>query len=110
PDQGNAVSALDDEIHIAKNFFRTVGLRDPDKLRDVPAARLRLGKRKVNSLLFFRQFDALDFFQLLDPALHLLRLGGLIAEAIDEYFQLFNALALITICGLELLLPLGLLR
>ena len=57
----------------------------------------------MNRLLFFRQLDALDLFQFLDPALHLLGLGGLIAEAVDEDFQLLDALALVAIGGFELL-------
>ena len=55
---------------------------------------------------FFRQFDALDLFQFLDPALHLFGLGGLIAEAVDKDFQLFDPLPLIAIGGFELLQPL----
>ena len=76
---------------------------------DAPAG-LGLRKRKVNGLFFRRDFDPLDLFQFLDAALHLLRLRGLVAEAIDEYFQLLDAVALIAVCGLQLLVALRLLR
>ena len=56
----------------------------------------------MDSLFFFWQFDALDLFQFLDAALHLLGFGGLIAEAIDEDFQLLNPISLIAIRGFEL--------
>jgi len=49
--------------------------------------------------LFLRQFDALDLFELLDAALHLLRLRGLVAKAIDKGFQMLDVLALIAIGG-----------
>ena len=64
----------------------------------------------MDCLFLFRQLDAIDLFQFLDAALHLLGLGRLIAEAIDEYFQLFDALALIAIGGFELLHALRLRR
>ena len=57
-----------------------------------------------------RNLDALDLFQFLDPALHLLGLGRLRAEAVDERLQLLDALPLIAIRRLELRLPLRLLR
>ena len=62
----------------------------------------------MNGLFFLGQFDALDLLQLLDPALHLLGLGRLVAKAVDEDFQLLDALALVAIGGFELLQPLGL--
>ena len=46
--------------------------------------------------------DTLDLLQFLDAALHLLRLSGLVAEAVDEDFQLLDALALVAIRRLEL--------
>ena len=64
----------------------------------------------MDGLLFLRQLDALDLFQFLDAALHLLGLGGLIAEAVDEDFQLLDALALVAVGGLQLFQALGLLR
>ena len=56
----------------------------------------------MNGLLFGRELDALDLVQFLDAALHLLGLGGLIAEAVDEGFQLLDALALVAVGGFQL--------
>ena len=56
----------------------------------------------MDGLLFRRQLDALDLFEFLDAALHLLRLGGLVAEAVDEGFQLLDAFALVAVGGFEL--------
>ena len=63
----------------------------------------------MNRLLFRRNFDALDLLQFLDAALHLLGLGRLGAEAVDERLELFDALALVLIGGLQLRAPLCLL-
>ena len=57
-----------------------------------------------------RQLDSFDLLQLLDPALHLLGLGGLVAEAIDEDFEVMNPLLLVPVGGLQLGAALGLLR
>ena len=57
----------------------------------------------MDGLLFGRKLDALDLLQFLDAALHLFRLGGLVAKAIDEGFELLDALALIAIRGFQLL-------
>ena len=54
--------------------------------------------------------DSLDLFQFLDAALHLLGLGRLVAEAVDEHFQLLDALALVAVGGFQLLLALRFLR
>ena len=64
----------------------------------------------MNRLLFRRNLDALDLLQFLDAALHLLRLGRLVAEAVDEDFQLLDAFALVAVRGFQLLAPLRLLR
>ncbi len=101
--QRDAVAALDDEIHAAEDEFVAIALRHVLKLGHDAAARLGLRKREVNGLLFGGQLDALDLFQLLDAALHLFGLGGLVAEAIDEGFQLLDALALVAIRGFQLL-------
>ena len=63
----------------------------------------------MDRLLFFRQLDAIHLFEFLDPALHLLGLGRLITETIDEYFQLLDTLPLVSVCSFELLAPLSLL-
>ncbi len=70
---------------------------------------LGCGKRKMDGLLFRRNLDALDLFQFLDAALHLLGLGGLVAEAVDEDFELLDAVALVAVGGLQLLVALRLL-
>ena len=47
-----------------------------------------------------RYLDALNFFKLFNAALHLLSLGGLVAEAGDERFKMLNMLALVLVgCG-----------
>ena len=101
--QGNAVAAFDHETDIAKYFFLAVRFGHVNELGDDPAAGFRLLEGKVDYLLFFRQFDAVDLFQFLDAALHLLGFGRLIAETIDENLQLLDALALIAIRRIELL-------
>ena len=68
------------------------------------------GKREVDGLLVLRNLDALDLLQLLDAALHLLGLGGLVAEAVDEGFELLDALALVLVGGDQRVAPLLLLR
>jgi hypothetical protein len=60
----------------------------------------------VNDRLFFRNLDALDLFQFLDARLHLLGLGRLRAEAVDERFQMLDLLALVLIGRNELRLAL----
>ena len=50
------------------------------------------GKRKVDRPLFLGDFDPLHLFQFLDAALHLFGFGRRVAEAVDEDFQLLDAL------------------
>ena len=57
----------------------------------------------MNGFLFLRNLDPLHFVQFLDPALDLFGLGRLVAEAIDERFQLLDAFALVAIRGFQLL-------
>jgi len=101
--QRDPVAAFDHETDVAKHFLFTIGLRHSNELGDDPASGFRLREGKVNGLFLFRQFDALDLFQFLDPALHLLGLGRLVAKAVDEDFQLLDALPLVAICRLQLL-------
>ena len=61
----------------------------------------------MNDRLFVGDLDALDLVELLDAALHLLGLGGLVAEAVDEGFELLDALALVAVGGLDLGAALG---
>ena len=51
---------------------------------------------------FFGDLDALDLFELLDARLHLLGLGGLRAEAVDEGLERLDAVALVLVGGHEL--------
>src|SRR6478609_7233150 len=74
------------------------------------SAGARLRKRKMDGLFFRRDFDLLHPLQLFDPALHLLGLGGLIAEAIDKRLKLVNLFFLVAVSGLKLRAALGLLR
>ena len=73
--------------------FAPVALRQPLGLSHDAARGRRLRKLEVNDRLFFGNLDALDLFQFLDPRLHLLGLGGLVAEAIDEGLKMLDALA-----------------
>ena len=60
----------------------------------------------MDGLLFLRNLDALDLLQFLDAALHLLGLGGLVAKAVDERFEVLDVFALIVIGGVQLRPPL----
>ena len=62
----------------------------------------------MNGLFFCREFNALDLLQFLDTALYLLGFGRLIAEAVDEDFQLLDTLTLVAIRRFKLLEALGL--
>ena len=79
------------------------------ELGDDAAARLGLGKAEVDGLLVRRDLDPFDALQFLDAALHLLGLGGLVAESVDKHFQLFNTFALVAIRSFQLLPTLRLL-
>ena len=108
--QRHAVAALDGEARAAKHMLRAVALRQALRLsHDAPRGR-RLGKLEMNDRLGFGDLDALDLFQFLDARLHLLGLGGLVAEAVDEGLQVLDAFALIAVCGHQLLAPLVFLR
>ena len=48
---------------------------------------MRLRELEVDGRFFFGDLDALDLVELLDARLHLLGLGGLVAEAVDEHFE-----------------------
>ena len=60
----------------------------------------------MNHQLFFWYFNALDLFQFLNAALHLLGLGGLRAESVDERLQVLDLQALVAISRLQLRPPL----
>ena len=92
-DQRHAVATLDGEARFGKDALRAVILSQVLCLDNRAARGRRLGKLEVDDWLFFGNLDALDFFQLLDARLHLLGLGGLGAEAIDEGLKMLDALA-----------------
>ena len=60
----------------------------------------------MDRLLLRRHLDALHALEFLDPALHLLGLGGLVAEAADERLELPDAVLLVLVGRLELAAPL----
>ena len=64
----------------------------------------------MDGLLFRRDLDAFDLVELFDPALHLLGLGGLVAEAVDEGFEMVDAILLVAVSGFELGAAVGFLR
>ena len=90
----------------AEHLLRAVALGKPLGLHNHAPRGRRLGKLEVNDRLFFGNLDALDLFEFLDAALHLLRFGSLGAEAIDEGLKMLDLLALVAIGGLELRAPL----
>ena len=49
----------------------------------------------MDGFFFRRNLDVFHPLQFFDPALHLLGLGRLVAEAIDESFKLVNLLLLV---------------
>src|ERR1700723_773139 len=95
----DALAAFDHEIYFVKdlmiiNAACSIALGNIRELGDNSSARFRLRKRKVNSLLFFRNFNSLYLFELFNSALNLLCLGGGVTEAIDKNFKLLDAIAL----------------
>ncbi len=108
--QRHAVAALDGEARAAKHMLRAVALRQALRLSHGAPRGRRLGKLEVNDGLGFGNLDALDLFQFLDARLHLLGLGGLVAEAVDEGLKVLDALALVAVSGHQLLAPLVFLR
>ena len=64
----------------------------------------------MNGALFVGQLDAVHSLKFFDPALHLLGLSGLIAKAVDENFELLNALALVAVGCFQLFEALRFLR
>ena len=107
--QRHTVATLNHETDGAKHPIFAVALGHLLKLRHHAPAGLGLGKREVDGLLLWRNLDALYALQFLDATLHLLGLGGLVAEAIDKRLNLLDAVALVAIGGLQLLLALSLL-
>ena len=84
---------------LREDLLRAVALGEALGLDDHAARGRRLGKFEVDDRFFFRDLDALDFFEFLDARLHLLGLGGLGAEAVDEDFKMLDLVALVAIGG-----------
>src|SRR5271157_1046568 len=97
PDQRDAVSAVNGEAHIAKNFFRSVAFRDPRALHNQAPAGLWLRESEMDGLFLGRNLDALDLLQFFDAALYLLGLRRLVAKAVDECLELLDAFALVLV-------------
>ncbi len=96
-DQRHAVAALDREASIAEDVLLAVALRESFSFDDHAAGGRRLREFEVDHRLFIRNLDALDFFEFLDPRLHLLGLGGLCAEAVDESLKMLDLVALVAL-------------
>ena len=94
-DQRHAIAALDRESSIAKDELLAVALRECFGFDDHAAGGRRLREFEVNHRLFIRNLDALDFFQLFNPRLHLLGLARLVAEAVDESLKVLDLVALV---------------
>ena len=102
-DQRHAVAALDGEARVGEYALDPVVLPQVLCRYNRAARGWRLGKFEMNDRLFLGNLNALDFFQFLDARLHLLGLGGLGPEPIDEGLKMLYALLLVAPCGLELL-------
>src|ERR1051326_1998812 len=100
--QRHTVAALDKEIDPREYPVIAVTLGDPVTLSHDSSAGLGLREFEVDGVLFGRNLNTLDPLQLLDAALHLFRLGGLVAEPVDESLQLRDPLLLIGVSGQEL--------
>ena len=99
-DQRHAVAALDGELDVVEHLLLAITLREPIGLHNHAPRGRRLGKLEVDHRLFFGNLDALDLFQFLDARLHLLGLGGLGAEAVDESFKVLDLDALVAVSRL----------
>jgi len=72
----------------------TIRSEDALQLEHDAAGARRLWKLEADALALGRDLDALDLVELLDAALHLARLGRLVAEAVDEGLGLLDLLLL----------------
>ena len=98
PDEGHLLSSLDGHIHIGEDGMITVLLRQPLDDHGVSSRSDGREEREVHRLtvdLF--DLDTLDLLQLFDPTLHLVALGRLVAEALDEALEILELLLLILI-------------
>src|SRR2546428_1412720 len=94
-DEGHALATLDREVHPRVDDVVAVGLVQAGQRRHAPARARRLGELEVDPPRGAGQLDALDLGEHLHAALHLTRLGRLVAEALDEPLDLLDALGLV---------------
>ena len=100
-EERDAIAALDVQAQIPEHHQVAVRLSRVLQL-DHRAPALRAGgKVEMDFLALGGHFDRNDLLELLDPALHLRRLGRLIAEPIDEHLDARNLLVLLALCLAE---------
>ena len=82
--QRDLVPPVDIQIQILVDLLLAEGLAQALDAHHQITRALGLAEIELDGLLLLGQHDALDLLQLADSVLHLLCLGGLIAEALDE--------------------------
>ena len=107
PDEGDAVASVDGEADVFEDGLHGaigagVDLGEVYGLDDGATAGRGLRDLEVDRGLFFGYLNALDLFELLDAGLDLLGLGGLVAEPVDEGFEVVDAVALVFVGAEEL--------
>ena len=102
-DERDAIAALDVQVDVVEHDLVAVRLARVLQLEHHAAALGRGGELEVDALALGRHLEALDLLEHLDAALHLRRLGRLVAEAVDE---LLDALDLLVLPPLGLAQPL----
>ena len=102
--EGHLLAPVDGEVHVVEHHVLAVCLADV--LADDGVVAAAAAARKLQpqgGRVFFVHLHPLQLLQLLDAALHLHGLGGLVAETLDEGFGVFYLLLLVLV-GAELLL------
>ena len=104
-DQGDVVPAVEREVDVLVDEVVAVALRDALEAHDGVSRARRRREREAHALVLLGQHDELlaDLLDALDALLDLLRLGGLVAEAVDEDFHVRDVALLRGTLGLELL-------
>ena len=88
--------AVDGQVHIVEHHVVTVCfLHILANHRIVAGTDGRREFQSKGGIVFFVNFDGHDFFQLLDAALHLYSLRGLVTEAFNEIFRVFYLFLLV---------------
>ena len=103
-DKGHLFAALDGEVHVVEHAVVAVVLAHV-LADDGIVARARAGRELQAQAggVDLVNLDGHNLFQLLDAALHLYGLGGLVAEALNEVLDVGNFLLLVLV-GADLLL------